>query len=307
MPWTSDFRAGTIGVDPGGGSSVKYIRAITAASGRAEEDIMQEIASGSVFPDTVTRARANPAVSFTTEDIVGALDATGLWGTCLTASGADTGLEVFGQKQDCGGIASSGHIKFQILLGLLVPRTLNVDHQGNATMTFDGYARWDGTNDPITRTASVSLPIVTSTPVGRWTMEGMTVATQTITGKRSISIDFNPTVVRESADSDVHAGVVSLTSFAPRVTIRGVDPGYLSQIGLAGATCTAANTIMELRKRGVARVTAEHVKLTFAGIATVETFFDKSTGAPAQSAIVINCGKDSAGNAPITHQINVAL
>lgn len=309
MPWTSDFRAGTVAVDAGPATSTKYIRAIKSSSARTESEIMQEIASGSVYPDTVIRSRAQPSVSFTSEDLVGALDATGLFGSCLLGDGGgDLGLEVFGQKQDCSGIAStSTHIKYRILLGLLVPRSISVEHQGNAQISYDAYARWDGTNDPITRSTNVALPVVAATPVGRWTMEGLTVATFTITGKRSISIDFNPTVTRESADSDVYPGVVTLSDFRPRVTIRGVDPGYLGQIGLSGASCTAANTVMEFRKRGVARATAEHITMTFAGIAHVETILDATNGAPAQADIVITCGKDSAGNAPVGHTINVAL
>lgn len=299
MVWTKDFRAGIVGVDPGGGSTETFIRAIKGITSKSEEDVRQEIASGSIFADTVYKAAATPMASFTTEDI----DGSALylpWGTCLTAV-TDSGVSLYQQAQDCSGVGATGHAKAQIKLGVMVPRTLSIDHQGNASLAWDVYSRWDGSNDPVVRTASVALPSSTATPVQRYTMEQATVANVAISGKRNISIDFNPTVLRESADSDPYNTVVSVSDFRPRVTIRGVDPSYVTSLGIAGATCLPADTSIELRARGVARNTTSHYKLTFAGLATVETFFDGNNNSPAESNIIITCGNIQAGvNSPIS-------
>lgn len=303
--WTSDFRVGTVAIDPGGGSATAYFRAVKSSSVRPEDEIRHEIASGSIFADTVYRASAAPMASFTTEDLQG-LDVNMPYGVCLTAT-ADAGLEVYGQAQDCQGIAAAGHIKYAIKLGVMVPRSLQVDHQGIVSVTMDVYARYDGVNEPVVKSTGVTLPAEAGI-IQRYTMAKMFVAGNEIKGKRSISIDWQPNVVRESADSEVYPTVVSVSDFRPRVTVRGVDTTWFGTIPASGVACTEANTYIELKAIDKARANLSHIKIAFNGLATVDGYMDANNASPAEATLVINCGKTSAGSTfPLTWSFPVTL
>lgn len=292
MVWTQDFRVGTVAVDPGGNSATTYIRAIKSSQVRPEDDIRDEIASGSIFSDVVYRAAATPMATFETQDLQG-VDVNMPYGTCLTAT-SDAGLEIYGQAQNCQGIAASGHIKYAIKLGVLVPRSLQVDHQGIASITMDVYARSDGTQAGVVKSTGVTLPVEASA-VQRYTMEKMFVAGNEILGKRNITVDWQPEVIRESADSQVEPTTVSVSSFRPRVNVRGVNHSWLGLIANSGVECTEANTYIELRALGKARTNLVHIKLGFNGLATVDSYFDGDNSAPARSALTITCGKTAVG------------
>jgi hypothetical protein len=76
-------------------------------------------------------------------------------------------------------------------------------------------------------------------------------------------------------------------------------------VELNGTACTQANTFWFAKRRGFADNTANHIKISTAGTAYVDDYFDGSGTAPAQTAIMVESIYDGT-NAPITHVIDTA-
>lgn len=314
MPiWNNDFRCSTIAVDSSGGAGGElFIRSISRSNVRPNSEISKEVESQSIYPDTVVLNAVKPMASFTTYDLPGAIAALGLFGKCLTGGTADDyGIKLFGQKQSCSGVAGgSVHDVYTIANGVVVPTSLTVDHRGSGQISYDIYARSpDGTNAPFTYLENQALPTLPATNVGRWTMHAFTLASTVLLGKRNISINFNPTVTQEGADSDIYDGVVSVESIQPVVSVRGVNPKWFAAsplntlLGVAG---THANSSIVLRRRDVGLGAANHVRMTFAGLATWETVFDGSSNGPAETAINVDLKWDGT-NVPIVATTNYII
>lgn len=310
MVWENDFRCSHIQLDSNDTTSV--IGAVSQHSISGNPEIQKETTSGSIYPDTVILNALRPVARFTTFDIPGAITAFGsigtVFGSCIIKDVDDTGLTLYLQKQSCAGVAAgSVHVSYTIPNGVVVPRTLNVDHRGNAQLTYEVFSRYDGTNAPLIRAASEALPSLASEPVGRWGMYSATVAGQALEGKRNISIDFGVSVTQEGADSEQYDTVVSVGSVMPRITIRGVDESWASTVaGITGTSGTHANTEIELQKRGVSTASTVHVRLTAAGLVSWDTFFDGTPDRPGETTLAIDCVYDGT-NAPIVAYTGVDL
>lgn len=310
--WAEDFRAGHVTRYFNGDSAAAGIYGITQMRLAANAEVRKERTSGLVYPDMAAIDAVKPVLSFTTFDLENAIEQLTLLGKCITNDTGKPGLVAYGQKMSCAGIVSgSVHRSMTIRQGLVVPRTLTIDHAGNAQLSFDAYASWDGTNDPVVLASNASLPTYTPTTwptaaVGRWTMRNLTFGTA-MTGKRSISIDFGAVVTHEAADGDRYPTVTTLAGIAPVVTVRGVNPEWWSLFcDLDGTTAAHASTTIELLKRGVAIGNAAHIKLTCAGIVSFDTLFDAGVDGPGETVMRIDCVGDGT-NAPIVATTNQTL
>ncbi len=299
MPWDRDFRVSTITLDVDN-SAETTLRGITNASAVTNVEVEQELSSQSIYPDTTTIRRARPTAQFTTVDLPGAFTVLGLVGKCINGDADDAGITFYGQKQDCIGIASGNvHSKYVMKSAIVVPNALTVDHMGNAQITYDVYARSaDGTTAPVVYTTGVALPTVGLGPIGRWTMRNATIANTAISGKRQISINFNPVVTQEGADSELYDSVTSLVSLSPVVNIRGVDPAWFTTYGLTGISGTHVNTTMELKRRDALIGATEHYRVSANGLVVVEQIFGGAINTPSETAIRIHCNHDGT-NAPL--------
>lgn len=308
MPWTRDFRVSTITLDINNNPAVN-VRGIVSANAAAQTETEPEMSSGSIYADTIVTKTARPMITFTTVDIPGAITAFGLTGLCINGDVDDAGIAFYGQKQDCAGIATgSVHDKYTVKSAVVVPKTLSVDHRGNAQLTYDVFTRSeDGTTAPIVYAQNQALPSVPTTPLGRWTMRNMTVATVAVTGKRNISIDFGARVTAEGADSEFYDSVTSLGSLLPVVTVRGVDTGWLQTVaGLLGGSALHADTNLQLKRRDHAIGTASHVILTFNGLITWDQIFNLTIDNPGEAAFQIHLNTDGT-LAPIVATTGVVL
>lgn len=311
--WAEDFRAGHVTRHFLGDSAAAGIYGITQMRMAANTEVRKERTSGLVYPDMAAVDQVKPVLSFTTFDLENAIEQLTLLGKCIIPDTGKPGLVAYGQKMSCAGIVSSGvHRSMTIANGLVVPRTMTIDHAGNAQLSYDAYPAWDGTNDPVILATTASLPTYTpstwpTAAVGRWTMRGMTIGSVAVTGKRSISIDFGATVTHEGADGDRYPTVTTLAGIAPVITVRGVNPAVWATIcDLDGTTAAHASATIELLKRGVAIGTAVHIKLTFAGLVTFDTLFDAGVDGPGETVMRIDCVGDGT-NAPIVATTNQTL
>lgn len=307
MVWDKDFRASAVVSHTSADGSALVVRGLTDVSIRAGGDVRKEVASGSIYPDNAHLDALTPQGSFTTYDLKAALAAFGLY-KCITADVSHPGFLVYGQKQTCAGVASgSVHDQYQIRAGIVVARTLQVDHRGNASLTYDFYAGYDGTNAPVVRNASVALPTAASARTPRFSMYSLQLNGVTMDGKRSISIDFAPSVTFEGADSEVYNSVVSLSSMMPRWTIRGVNPAWLTTVsGLTGVSAPYASSYLKLKNRNAAVEAASHIIVNTVGLVSWDTVFDGSIASPAGVTVNVDSYFDGT-NAPVVCAVDQIL
>lgn len=251
-------------------------------------------------------AGAAPSVGFTTTSIEEVFDDIGI----SAVSGlnlASSNLKLYHQKRAASGTraGSTSHRQFTFATGLLVPGSLNVSHQGNATIDLvAALVSSDGSASPVTIGEGVTLPA--SVAGMMFTMGPVTVAGVTFDQCRSFSIDFGLRMQAESADSNVYPTHVSIASVAPSLTFRGVKSEWFKASGgvdLGGLAPTHANTTIYLRKRAsggtyVDDGDSEHVKFTAAGLLVLDDAFDQSTNEPGEVSLRLETVYDGT-NAPL--------
>lgn len=277
---------------------------ITAQNLVTGSDVRSEQSSGEIYARIQALYAQKVAAGFSTRAIASALDACGYTGESIDDMTA--GLSLYAQKHEHGASRAAGanHRKFTFNAGILVPRNLSVNHQGDAVLSYDAVITYDGSNDPVVITDSVSLPAGV-TDAERFTMGKTTIESIEIAGKRSFSIDFGLDVVGEGADSDIWDTIASIRAVNTVLTLRTwhVDAFGAAGIPLAGKSATHANTTLYLRKRAagdsfVADATAEHIKITAAGLCHVDTGFDADGNDPTEVTLTMPLLFDGT-NAPL--------
>lgn len=207
-----------------------------------------------------------------------------LSGLKIAAAVAGTGLTIYQQKIAEGGIRTSGanHDTFNFKEGLLYPTSMDCDHGGDVKLTYDMCVTYDGTNNPLVLATTASLPTAPS-DAERFTLGGITLGGIAFSQHTGVSLSFGIKVNEEAAESDIWPTYCWIETVEPTITIRGVDKKWLDAalIPLTGLAMTHANTKIYFRKRAaggtfVADGTAEHIKITACGLATVETAWDAS-------------------------------
>ena len=224
---------------------------------------------GMVDPTYATTNPADPVFEFSGTAIAAMLDAIGISGLAL-ASGSV--LDMYWQKRAQRGTlvppATAEHRKRTITNGLVVPRRLNVDHGGIASLEFEVGIIGDGVNNPIIHTDSVAL---SGTPgveelftVGPMDLNGVRYAE----GIQSYSLDFGIGLMLTSGGGYSFPTHVSIGTRPPVLTVRTLDAAIESLIGEAGALLLSSTNRVYLRKKAagvgnLANGTAEHISFTF--------------------------------------------
>lgn len=306
MVWTNDYRLHSIVWNPVGASEVT-LSAMSNQSLQANSEVLREVPGGALFAESASLQTVRPLLSFTTFDLATAISAFGIGGSggCITSDVDEPGLDLYFAKRTCAGFdAASTHLKYNVAAGIIVPRSLNVSHRENATITYDVYVSSDGTNSPIVKDTGQTLPTL-STNDDRWTVGPMSVAGTAVEGKRDITIDFNPTVTQSAADSTTFDSVVSLDNFLQRVTVQGVEPSWFDDDGtptvatLSGKTVSDSTTNIILRKRNTLDTATEHIRLQLNGLLTWDNIISGDPRSPATTGFAIDLTRGSGGNAPI--------
>ena len=269
------------------------IGGITQQAINTGTEVRGDALSGEVYNRFQSQVAQKPGASFTTLNIAAALAESALSGVSIAALTA--GFTMWAQKHAEGGSREGtlSHRKYVFNEGLIVPRTLSVDHQGDASISYDVIATYDGTNDPVVITDSQTLTTGLA-DAERFTMGPVTIESVTIAQVRSFEIDFGINAVTEGADSEVWDRYAHIVSINPTITLRGIDVEWLkaANIPLAGLNATHANTKIYLRKRAaggtfVTDVTAEHVKFTAAGLVYVDGAMDASGNEAAEVSLTM--------------------
>lgn len=264
------------------------IGGIRRRSLRTASEVRSEATSGEVYHRFQSLYAQKPVAEFSTVQIASALDACALTGTALT-SGAP--LLLYAQKHTEGGTRTAGanHRIYTLNEGLVLPRRLTVDHQGDAEIGYEALVTYDGTNNPIVFTDTSALPAA-PTDAERFTLGRVTLTDDAgvpnsivFSQIRRLEIDFGIQAETVGADSDIWDTNCRIVEIQPMLTISGIDIEWFKATGagipLTGSNIVHTSTEILLRKRDaggtfVAAATAEHIKFTAAGMATLERVCD---------------------------------
>lgn len=292
------------------GSTV--IGAISKRGIRTGAEVRQQATSGEVFARFQALYAINAMADFETEQLAVALGACALTGAALTSAAP---FVAYSQKNAEGGTRTSGsaHRKWTINEGLIIPRRLTCEHQGDAKLHYEVLATYDGTNEPVVPSESQSLPSVTDAE--RFTIGAITLAdadgvtTYTLPEVKRIEIDFGVAAETVGADSDIYPTSCRIVEIQPSIRLTGIDSEWWKSnvIPLTGRNIQNSGTKIYLRKRAAGATftadnTAEHIKFAAAGMAVVEGF-DSSGNALDEVSVYFPLKFDGTNN-PIT--INAA-
>ena len=273
----------------------------------------QEPMSGEIYPRFQSIVSQEPSAHFRTAQIATAMGAVGFLGANIGSLAGK--LVLYAQAHAAGSTRASGasHRKYTINAGLLYPQGISItDSAGHAALTYIAAATYDGANEPVIPTDSVSLP-AGLTDAERFAIGPVTIGGVTISHIRSLEIDFGLTVEVQRADSDIWPTFVSIVRVAPMIRLTGIDVELFksTNIPLTGKAATHANTAIYLRKRAagstyVANGTAQHLKFTAAGLAYVTDLIDATDESPAMCNLEMPLVYDGS-NYPILVTIGSAI
>lgn len=209
-----------------------------------------------------------PALTFTTQDIAVALGLIGMGGLAVSAA-ADAGLKMFFRQAAEGGGNATGNtaLKLEMLKGLIVPLTLDVEQGGEASLNVMAAASWDGTNDPLTVTDTTALQGTPSAGQGaRFTLGPMKINGTAVAGVKRMRVNFGLDLFRESSDGELYPTWVGIRARTLELSFQ-VLARSLVTTGIGGVIQGATASVAYLRKKSlggglVANATAEHIAFT---------------------------------------------
>jgi hypothetical protein len=279
------------------------IGGVTEQSGELNSEIMNEPADGLPWATWIAMNAQNPMKRFTTKSVAPAL--TTLAPPVVNIADLTAGFTMYLQKLAEGGLRTSGsnHRSFTMVSGIIVPRRLTCDAQGDAELQFSVIPTWNQSDAILSVADSVALPTLANASV-RFALGGITIAGVTVDSVVNLDLDFGITEKVLKGDGHPLPLWAGVERYQPKLTLRTFDAtlaasGSIPTIG--GKAATHANTIIYLRKRTatgfVADATAEHIKLTMAGHAHVEPFDARGTS-EADLSVMVDSYYDGT-NAPL--------
>lgn len=248
-------------------------------------DVRGEATSGEIYRRLQALYAQKPLVEFSSYAIADCLDEIGLTGAVVE----NGGMNYYAQKWTEGSTpaGAGSHREFNVLEGVVVPRRLACNHQGDYVIDYEHLITYDGTNDPIVVTDSSNLPagIVDNE---RFTLYSATIESVALAQAQNLEIDFGVDARTEGGDSDIWDTFARVRKIEPRLRLTGTDIEWFkaANIPLIGKSATHANTTILLRKRAeggtfVADETEEHISITCAGLCYVDVAFDDDGDEPA--------------------------
>lgn len=309
------YKNHTIEVQDDGDSSAVIIGSLTEASAPIEQDVQSDSTAGTYYPQQVMVANQRPAFRFTTPDIPKTVAAFGTIGRDVVSGTGKIGVCMYQAKYNNSAIsAGSTHRRLIFDQSYNMISRISVAHRQDAMAQCESMALWDGTNNPVTIGESVALPTLPASP-GRWTLASIEVGGVTISCNVQLDIDFGISSELFGCDSDPWDTHLNLDDIKPRISITSLDPTNFAaaKVPLLGLAGTHANTTIYLRKRSssglatfVADGTAEHIKITAAGVLLVNEAMNASGNQQGQTQLEMHCTYDGT-NAPIVFDTASAI
>lgn len=280
---------------------------ITSHGLEMNAEVRADVTAGESSPTHVAVVAQKPAYDVTTYALATMLDNVGTKGLGID-SDTNPGVTAFLQSFDDFGepLAGSVHRSYLIKKGLIVPRNISVDHQGDAQLNCDLLVLKKSGNDAVVISDVAALPTI-SIVSDRWTLGPIDVAGKTLSDYTGFQIDFGNEVSARSSQSDVFDTHIDQKTHSPTLTVSGINPAWFSSanITIGGVVATHANSILHLRKRTqdgtefVSNLTAEHIKFTLAGLTNVSRAMQGEATRLSETSLRVVAAKDSSGNDPL--------
>ncbi len=307
MPVTRLYNNNAVKIDPDSfaGSPV-ILGGITRVGLRINNTVVAMPTSGEAYARFIALYGQKVMPSFQTINPAAALTQSALSGLRITAATLGSGLTTYQQKIAEGGIRMSGanHDTHNFKEGLLYPTSMECSHQQDLLLDYDLCTTYDGTNNPVVIATNTSLPTPPA-DAERFTLGPITLGGIVFAQHTGVSVNFGINAQSEGAESEIWDTFCWIETGQPTLTIRGVDKKWFdaAAVPLTGLALTHANTKVYFRKRAaggtfVADGTAEHIKLTLCGLATIETAWDASGSGKGTVAIKLDTNYDGT-NLPI--------
>lgn len=320
MGWRHSYRVHSVEIHTDQITPAQVLGGIANGRITANATVQRDTVAGSLWAPTASLQNLAPVGSFSTYDIAGAYSSIGFGGPALCVKpGAGFGLRVNYALWECAGPAAvtapdtPKHKRYQITEGVLVPRTLNVDHRGDAQISYDILAAYDGTNDPVTVTDidSVDLPSLSAANNShRYTMHNMQTGGYNVLGKRSINLDWQGQTNTEGADSEEFDSVTTLNVLLPQLRVSGVELDWFKAAGVGGIrgqTVAPADSYFELRRRNSALTATDHMVISFQGLVNWNDVVSGDPESSATSSFNVDLHEQVGGGIPISAQVGQAL
>ena len=247
-------------------------------------EVRVDHASSEPYPRWAAHVAQRPGFSFSTLALKRVLDIVTWPGISIAGLGAKA--SIYSSKYGEGGIVSSSsvHRKFVAQEGIIVPRRLSCEFGGDAVLTLDALVTSDGTNNAFVITDTMALPTLVDDD-SRWTLGPAKLANISFGQLVGLDFDFGIDAAAEGSDSDICPTFGYIRQCRPSLTLRGTDVTMLettsggSALDFDADIGTSANSCFYLRKRtrGAGYVvdgTAAHLKISMAGVSTVQTPID---------------------------------
>ena len=225
-------------------------------------------AAGIVDPGWISVASIQPTVSIVATELAKILGVTGSQGVCIGTGQTCTSVDFYyAQMGQCAPrLSGTNHFRVSMSQGILVPTQIQASQSETATIGLDFHAVYDGTNDPMTFSASASLPSVAALSEA-FTMGKVTRNGSQLSGVQSFTIDFGLKVDKHMADGDLYPTFAGVASADPVISGKGFTLTDLSTMTLGGTAQGSTDSVVYLQacsKNGglVAAATASHISVT---------------------------------------------
>lgn len=278
------------------------IGGISRQSVKQGTETRSEVVSGELYSRYTSMTGYSPVYEFDTFSLKQIIDAIGM---ITDISGISGGVELYAQLTTPVGRASGAtHQKYVAVNGVILPTSITCEAGGDAKITVTSLAIGDATNAPHVITNSVALPTpVTDTE--RFALGTFAIGGVTIGNIQSLNIDFGVDAQTERFAGSLWPTEAWARAIKPVITLTGTNMTDLgsSAITQYGLAATHANTTIYLRKREihgsfVSDITAEHIKITAAGMATIDDAMESAGDSLATIGLKLECEYDGT-NAPL--------
>lgn len=219
----------------------------------------------------------------------------------ISIDGKTAGCKFYAQKLAHGGsrVTSNTHYEYDVNSGIIVPRTLSVDHRGDCVLSCEAFITHNGSDLPIITSVSGTLPALPGSDNERYTIGAVTIGSVTFAQITQFSIDFGFDVGVASADSSIYPQHAWAKTMKPTITWTTSDLEAFEDVDLDALAAADSNTTIYLRKRAnkdsfVADLTAEHIKINAEGIVVCESMADVSEDSEGSASFKMSCQQDAA-------------
>lgn len=288
------------------------VGSIGQANANIETNVDFSQTAGTFYSEQVSVTKQQAKFSFNSFNLPQIFGGFGLLGRSVTGGVSKVGVALY-QALYNDSVISAGatHRRLRWHKSYTMMRRMSVSHQQDASIDMEGYALYDGLNNPVIPDTNVALPALPAS-AGRWTLGkivvGDAVNSVEINCKTQLDMDFGVGAQSFGCDSEPWDSRMSLNSIQPRVSITGYDVDLfqeaVNKIGLLGLNADHANTSIYLRKRNtgqsgfVADNVAEHILITMDGLVLINNAHSGQGNANATASLEIY-GKFDGTNAPI--------